>query len=219
MITSVQIVANNPNKATVITDTGIVYVDHLFWITTSKLGRLFTLLHEQGHLANDSDDELAADSFAKEQMLSLGYSNKQVLQAANEVFARAPGTHFRLERLRESASHVFPVAAIPFIGDVVGDLVGLIGRGKREKAAHQAALDRQEANNQTAEDIAILEARARQERLKSTLKIVGLVAVLIAGVAIMYFILKSDKPQPKKLIFPQLPKGYQLPTPTHPQLT
>lgn len=210
MITSVEIVANNPNKATVINETGVVYVDQLFWNTTSANGRLFTLLHEQGHLANDSDSEFEADDYAKAEMLKLGHSERHIVKAAQEVFAGSPDTNFRLQRLRASANHVVPPAVFGMVGNVLGDLVGLIGRGKREKAAHAAANERYEQSMETAEDIAIMEARARQDRLRETLKVVGLVALLIAAVVIVLAVIKSNKPKIKKLEFPPLPPGYKL---------
>ena len=82
MLKSVTIVPNNPNGATVVKNTGEVYIDYLFWRTASPATRLFALLHEEGHLANNSNGlstqeaERMADNYAKHKMLQQGYTHQ-----------------------------------------------------------------------------------------------------------------------------------------------
>lgn len=201
MIKDIQIVPLNPNKATVVKATGVIYVDYLFWATISENARVFTVLHENGHLALNSDSELKADEYAKKQMLKMGYTSAHIAAAAKEVlgYKKSYADSARITKIKGESYSVDPIspqliagAATAIAGaadSLFNGLFGLIGRGKREREAFEAAKERQQENNETLKDLAIIEARNKQNQAGLIVAVVA----LLAGTAVAISLLKSPK--------------------------
>jgi hypothetical protein len=206
MINDIVIVPKNINRATVVKETGVVYVDYLFWSSISQTARVFSILHEKGHLVLNSNDEDLSDKYAKQEMLKMGYSVKQITSAVNEVLGknRDPKSKARMQLIKGTKHNLAPFV-IPAIGNIITDALGLINRGKRDKAAYQAALERQQENNATAIELAIIEARERENRAGLIIAIVA----LLAGTAIAIALLRSPK-YPNIVLPTMKPKGRKL---------
>lgn len=78
---------DNPNKATIILEKGIILLDNSFK-EMPKFVVKYVLLHEFGHYKFKS--ETGADSFARVEMLKEGYNPSQIMQASQMTLSSSP---------------------------------------------------------------------------------------------------------------------------------
>jgi hypothetical protein len=84
------IVTDNPNKATIYPEHGIILIDHKINNLNYRPAKSFVVGHELGHHYYSSD-ESACDYFAYNIMMRAGYNPSQVYIAAKMLFQNNPG--------------------------------------------------------------------------------------------------------------------------------
>lgn len=87
---------NNP--ATVNIDTGIVWINKNLWNKFSDYEKAIILLHEQGHYANHSLDEIKADCYAISQWLKDGNTPERRMQLKKTIFGIVPNDEENIQR-------------------------------------------------------------------------------------------------------------------------
>jgi hypothetical protein len=93
-ITSVQFVAapnglpNNPASAHRVT--GKVWLNSRLWQYMTYAERLFTLLHEEGHIILSTTSETEADLYALKRFVALGEKPTQAITALNSILSKSP---------------------------------------------------------------------------------------------------------------------------------
>lgn len=87
---------NNP--ATVNIETGVVYINKPLWNKLSDYEKAIILLHEEGHYANKSLDEIKADCYAISQYLKDGDTPTKRQQLKKTIFGVVPNDEENIQR-------------------------------------------------------------------------------------------------------------------------
>lgn len=87
---------NNP--ATVNIETGVVYINKPLWNKLSDYEKAIILLHEEGHYANKSLDEIKADCYAISQFLKDGDTPTKRQQLKKTIFGVVPNDEENIQR-------------------------------------------------------------------------------------------------------------------------
>ena len=84
--------------------TGVVYLNIPYWDDLKFEHKLFVLLHELGHIVNDTSNEFTADDFAFKKYSELGYSLNESVLALSQVLSLTTDEQFeRIEHGLERA--------------------------------------------------------------------------------------------------------------------
>jgi hypothetical protein len=75
-----------PTPARVNHVTGIIEVSKTDFAKITTANRLFILLHEYAHYANNSTDEVECDMIAAKTMMELGYSPTETMYSVSKLF-------------------------------------------------------------------------------------------------------------------------------------
>lgn len=97
--------------------TGELYINKKMWCQLKPEHRLFVLLHEMGHIALNTTDEMAVDKWAFDRYTEMGYSLQEAVKALTRVLhGRNPEHHWRVyEQLMRAANYDFSVNQNPDI--------------------------------------------------------------------------------------------------------
>lgn len=87
---------NNP--ATVNIETGVVWINKPMWCKLTDFEKAIILLHEEGHYANHSLDEIKADCYAISQWLKEGNTPEKRLQLKKTIFGIVPNNEENIQR-------------------------------------------------------------------------------------------------------------------------
>ena len=87
---------NNP--ATVNIETGVVFINKPIWNKLTDYEKAIILLHEEGHYANKSLDEIKADCYAISQYLKDGDTPEKRLQLKKTIFGVVPNDEENIQR-------------------------------------------------------------------------------------------------------------------------
>lgn len=86
------------NPATVNIETGVVYINKPLWNKLSDYEKAIILLHEEGHYANKSLDEIKADCYAISQYLKDGDTPTKRQQLKKTIFGVVPNDEENIQR-------------------------------------------------------------------------------------------------------------------------
>lgn len=87
---------NNP--ATVNIETGVVFINKPLWNKLTDYEKAIILLHEEGHYANKSLDEIKADCYAISQYLKDGDTPEKRQQLKKTIFGVVPNDEENIQR-------------------------------------------------------------------------------------------------------------------------
>lgn len=83
-------------------ESGDIYINEELWKNIPLAHRLFILLHEWGHVALNTKDELEVDEFAHDLYMALGYSLKESVKALTRQLHYSNAQH--LDRTQKQLS-------------------------------------------------------------------------------------------------------------------
>lgn len=87
---------NNPAQVNI--ETGVVLINKKIWSKLTDYEKAIILLHEEGHYANSSLDEIKADCYAISQYLKDGNTPEKRLQLKKTIFGVVPSDPENIQR-------------------------------------------------------------------------------------------------------------------------
>lgn len=88
----------NPTPARCNRRTGEIWINDSVWYKIPPAHRMFILLHEYGHIALDSSDELEVDEFASKLYIQMGYSLNESVKSLSSVLSGKSPQHTKRVR-------------------------------------------------------------------------------------------------------------------------